>query len=417
MTSPHAPPTLALCRVMAAVAALCLRALYMPLTAQPTAPTARLVEDLRLDANTEDFPQISRLYVGPRGQLAVPVLHDMHVRVYDAAGNRMATVGRRGSGPGEFRFVLNAGWKGDTLWIDDIYQRRVTYALVTGEVVRTVVYNQVEISDAAAAPQRDRRNAGTMSYSPFSFALDGTTLAGAQLTRNGTAFGGRDPRTDITAVLRVEPDGTARKVLTLPDYWDPRWTMQAAGFGRRIPFTYQPQIAVSPAGDRAGYMMSVLTSATEGSFTVYAFRAKGDTLFARRFPFRGVPVRTAARDSALNALVRPPQRGSEGPADLDRQFQAVAKDLTPAVYSPVDFLLFGLDGTTWIGLRATEDGRPVLALNSAGESVGMIVIPPGFQLKQASASHAWTLLTDADGLTSIVRFRIDGIGCAPTGCR
>lgn len=51
----------------------------LPLGAQPTAPRLTLAEELRLDAGTEDFP--TRVLVGPRGQIVVPINADMQLRV------------------------------------------------------------------------------------------------------------------------------------------------------------------------------------------------------------------------------------------------------------------------------------------------------------------------------------------------
>ena len=62
-------------------------------TAQPDVPRLQLVQDLRLDAKVEDFSAFSRVIVGPKGQMAVPLAQDMEIRLYDAAGRRVATAG------------------------------------------------------------------------------------------------------------------------------------------------------------------------------------------------------------------------------------------------------------------------------------------------------------------------------------
>src|SRR5690606_8416264 len=80
-------------------------------------PQVTLREDLRLDANAEDFSAVTRVSIGPRGQIAIPLYRDLHVRLYDADGRRIATVGRRGSGPGEFGSLTALGWIRDTLWV------------------------------------------------------------------------------------------------------------------------------------------------------------------------------------------------------------------------------------------------------------------------------------------------------------
>ena len=79
-----------------------------------------LVEDLRLDANVEDFSVVSWVYVGPQGEIVVPERQDYRVRVYDSTGTLMATIGRRGEGPGEFQAPGPVFWAADTLVVFDM---------------------------------------------------------------------------------------------------------------------------------------------------------------------------------------------------------------------------------------------------------------------------------------------------------
>ena len=79
-----------------------------------------LVEDLRLDANAEDFSVVSWVYVGPQGEIVVPERQDYRVRVYDSTGTLMLTIGRRGEGPGEFQAPAPVFWAADTLVVFDM---------------------------------------------------------------------------------------------------------------------------------------------------------------------------------------------------------------------------------------------------------------------------------------------------------
>src|SRR3954464_7919991 len=107
------------------------------LVAQSSPPKRQIVEDLRLDATAEDFPDVGPVTVGPRGQIVVPISNDQQLRIYDATGKKTATFGRKGSGPGEFRRATWFGWTGDTLWVYDTDLRRVTYVSPAATLIRT----------------------------------------------------------------------------------------------------------------------------------------------------------------------------------------------------------------------------------------------------------------------------------------
>ena len=97
-----------------------------------------LVEDLRLDANVEDFSLVRRVYVGPRREIVVPEPQDFRVRLYDSTGTLLAARGgRRGSGPGEFHHVGPSFWAADTLIVVDLRLGRATYLLRDGTPART----------------------------------------------------------------------------------------------------------------------------------------------------------------------------------------------------------------------------------------------------------------------------------------
>ena len=94
------------------------------------------VEDLRLDANVEDFSQFRRFYVGPQHEIVVPEPQDFRLRLYDSTGTLVAAFGRKGEGPGEFQHVGSSFWVADTLIVWDARLSRMTYLLLGGTLVR-----------------------------------------------------------------------------------------------------------------------------------------------------------------------------------------------------------------------------------------------------------------------------------------
>jgi len=68
---------------------------------------------------------------------------------------------------------------------------------------------------------------------------------------------------------------------------------------------------------------------------------------------------------------------------------------------------FGMDGTIWIGLRATAEGNPWLVLDAAGVPIGHVLLPANVVLLQASRQRIWGSEQDSDGLRSVVSYSVD----------
>lgn len=87
---------------------------------QPRMAIPTLTAEVRIDGKREDFAVLNGGQLGPKGMLALTFRQDAQVRLYDMQGKRVAVVGKRGSGPGEFRTPQAQGWLADTLWIYDV---------------------------------------------------------------------------------------------------------------------------------------------------------------------------------------------------------------------------------------------------------------------------------------------------------
>lgn len=367
--------------------------------AQTDAPRVRIVEDLRLDATAEDFPTVGAIYVGPRGEIVVPIRLDQQLRIYSPSGKRLAVVGRKGAGPGEFTAIMNVGWKADTMWVQDRGQRRASYFGPDYKLLRTETWPPIE-----ARPSGLR----VVFFDPFALLPDGSWLGQGLLEQTTGVM----PR----GVLAVRsPVGSVRAALYMPAENDPRM-MWVAGLGRGVPFSLQSQYSFPYDGSRFGELSAPIPASVTSYFTVTVIRATGDTIFSRRYQFRGEPIPRQAKDSALAAMIPPSGRVSEGPQDLPQRFQAMARDRMSSWYIPVETITLGLDQTIWIGLRPTDEGRKTLILNGRGDPIGTVLLPRSSRLRQATASHLWVTETDSDGLTSVVRYRVEGLSCGAVRC-
>lgn len=375
--------------------------LVMPLAACRDAPiaepaSAQLVEELRLDANAEDFSAIGRIHVGPHREIVVPLWQDMQVRVYDSTGRRIGALGRRGAGPGEFQSLTAMGWVADTLWIFDHTNDRFTYVGPDGTLLRT-----------APPPRAFQRGAVTVAGRrgqilralPFALLTDGRMLVEGFVRFADGAGGAR-------ISVEVGPGEALGSLQERPSYQDERWSMTVAGLGREIPFTQGPLFAFTYEGSRFAHLVTEILSGAGGTYTIAMFRGIGDTMFVRTYPFSGTPVPQHARDRALDALLPQPGEATEGPSDLGRRFQEIARDRMPPVYAPVQAMVLGLDETTWLTLRDVGQGRVALGLDARGDVIGRVSLPPRTTLRQATRTHVWVTESDEDGLASVVRYRV-----------
>lgn len=390
--------------VIVALLGSLLVALPTQLAAQPNPPRAQLVEDLRLDAEREDFARVGRVYVGPSGQIAVPVLPDLVIRLYSASGRAVDTVGRNGRGPGEFASILRVGWNGDTMWVIDSQQRRVSLFSSDGTLIKTEA--NPALANKPVQTSKAARSDEVAFFTATHMLADGSLAGEAFLKAPGTAA----RRLDRAAFVRVSATGAVRLLMHLPrEDADERYYMTYAGLSNPIPFVVSPMTTISQNAEHLARVVPLQTSSAGGTVSVTLMKSTGDTVFHTVFPYRGVSIPKAVRDSAIAAELKGDGPQTEGPSNARQQFHAIAKRRTPLMYSGATFVVLGLDSTVWVGLHPTPEGQKVLVFNAKGVAVATVVLPKRSTLRQATARQIWVTETDDDGLNSVVRYRVSGV--------
>jgi hypothetical protein len=358
---------------------------------------ANISEELRLDAKTEDFSAMGRVVVNSRGDIIVGQPQDVNVRIYDSTGKRVATFGRKGEAPGEFDYIGQIALKGDTIWVQDQDFRKFTYFTPKGDLIR-VGGLPGDLSQTTAYN-------GSSEFM-FVFAIgmhpDGSMLATGRRRAPSVTRGSR------SELLHISTDGGIHPVATTPDPEDPRWMMEVAGLGRQIPFTGWPLTAIASDGSRIAHAVTELTSNDGGTYTLTVLRANGDTIFAKTFPYTGVPIPQSAKDSAANAEIST-EGPSEGPSDLDERFKRLALQKMPNVYAPLQSLLIGMDETIWLTLRDSAGVRPTIVFDAAGNEIGRVELTTRQRIRQATSRRIWVTELDDTDLASIVRYRVAGL--------
>ncbi len=285
-----------------------------------------LVEDLRLDANAEDFSAIGWVFVGPKGEIVVPEPQDTRLRVYDSSGTLVSMIGRKGEGPGEFQAVVPVFWSADTLVVWDVELNRGTYLLTDGTLVRTEVGRFFGRNFGASGA-----DSTIFFFIPVAVDAGGAKIGEARLS---VSTGGRRG-VGRSVFARVPPDGEPTIVATPPRLEDERWMVVAGGLGNPVPFTFR--VRVEFAGDGSRFLFMTADQWTlEPTYDLTLVRPAHNTVFSRSYAYPGEPIPDSAMERGLADMV--PEN------NLARRFRARARELAPVVYPPTDVTL-GLDGT------------------------------------------------------------------------
>lgn len=310
-------------------------------------------------------------------QIAVLSVGDDAVHVLSPGGILLRSIGRRGSGPGEFRSPRAMGRVGDSLWVWDLSLSRVTVFGPDGLVARTV---SVPVSGRGVLFQ------------------DGTV--GVFPARN---FGSRLRRDDTLVVSRVAKDGAPEAILRV---WAPYRVLRYASGGSQTvgvqPFDDATMIA--PAFDGSGAAVVEQTGGRHGrpAFVVTRITHRGDTLYRRAIEYLPVAVTRAEVDSVVGMLT-----GPVAPAQRASLRESVRAALyVPRTLPPVTGLLVGYDGTLWIRReeRRTETSIRWLVLDQAGRIDYEVVLDRRFIPLDARGDTLWGALSAADGTASPARF-------------
>lgn len=195
-------------------------------------PVARLQDDtLSILARPE------WLSVSPDGRFAIADISDKNVKLYDAAGRRVQTVGRPGHGPGEFVGLMTAQAYRDSLVGYDLNGARLSVFGPDGRYARALTFG-------------DRREP-----LPFSVRVVDDSLFLLAAAVPGSA--GRD------LVALVRPDGSK-----VASFFNP-----AAYLGRDPKLIQRSMVLADAAG-------GVVFAALVGGDSVYAFDYQGRRLGA-----------------------------------------------------------------------------------------------------------------------------------------
>lgn len=345
-----------------------------------------------------EFTSFGEAALGPRGLLAVTQPRDATVLLFDLArpARPVATLGRRGDGPGEFRTPGHLGWRGDTLWVSDRGRPRIEFFAAP----RWSVSSRSVVPPALRGP-------GWRFVAPIGYLRDSTLL------HFPSRFPGQGPFTPTTMpVLLTPPNGLVSDTIAILHPQDDLFCVTgdrsggAAGSCSAQPIVSQDFVRVGRAGE---WVLLLLQSGGPGAAVrpeVRVVRHDGTPVY--RTPLELQPRRVANHqwDSIVTVWSKSfaqdvwttPARAREGLSAVLRR---------PESYPVVDQALLGADGVAWI--RASGEGggkRRWQLIGPTGTPFGWVMLDADLRLLDASATEAIAVRMDRDGVPTLLRIQV-----------
>jgi hypothetical protein len=360
-----------------------------PLRAQtPRSPSVPRVL-VRIDGMNSDFSRFGPIAASASGLLAVAQPQDGTVLLFSADGRQLATVGRKGSGPGEFRGINQLGWSGDTLWVVDYSNNRLTLISPTGRIAREI-----------ALPLRvdGSRVAGTVQglrWSPRVQALyrDGTLLFSARRSAPGGAANG--PREIEEWFIRGKIDGELQAaVFRSPPNTCSRRAEGATVVQVVLHFCPQPMTAIATDGSRLVVATMTTTPDGAGSYSVVVRSGEGRDIFAQSAATRLEPVPGPLRDSLVEGY------RTDNPAARE-----LTKDyIIPRFYTPLTHLVTGVNGDVWLRVRTATGERDWHVYDASGTRLSTVRLPREANVFAVERRGIWANEVNSDGIESLVLY-------------
>jgi len=345
----------------------------------------RITEDLRIGSaiaeGPDAFGDVGHLMIDELGRFWVADQQADEVRVFDAGGRFVRTVGGRGEGPGEFLDIgeIFPGPNGE-VWIDDETMERFEVFDTSG--ARIGGYNRD--SRFWGGKWTDEGLLLSLGPHPESLELEGVYTvyrrgSGSLLEPEGRVLEMPVPPPDPPMVQFKSPDG--RAVRTIPPPFSPtrRWVL-----GSEWDAWYTN-------GRDLG-----------GRYEIHRIDLEsGDTLLTIAQWFEAVQVSDSMRAAALMSLWGE-FAWSERPSE--NEWRKV-----PGVYPPVHSVYRSGDGTIWVR-RAVGDGVDGFdVFDGGGRYLGRPEGPDGLfgmSVRWISGDYVYAVDTDELGVDYVVRFAI-----------
>lgn len=364
-------------------------AVVLPTTtvsAQRAIPTWSLQPEMRI-GSADDGPyalnDVGYVVVSPKTG-AVFLAQYEEIRVFSADGRYLRSIGREGSGPGEFTRLVGLGWSGDLL---------VAFKRNPG--------NAMHFTEGGALTEDRRINVetrleGISAGRGYPFA----TLEGGNYLWAGSVDPTPGARS-FAPIVRTNGEGNDQLLDRLAQA--PIWR-QAPLTGVQ-PLTGPSLISADPQGSAFVVVHQHPPNGRESAtFRVRKINAAGRVLFARIYHFEPRAVPPTFGDSLIRAGVEVIQAYRPMP-DLEATLRRLTR--IPRFQPPVTDVLLAVDGSIWLR-REDLDLATVTwwILDQRGDLQGQLSLPAKQRIKYVDGDTVWAVEFDSLDVPYAVRYRI-----------
>lgn len=308
--------------------------------------------------------------------LLLPV--ERQLLLFGPKGDLRRTVGRSGSGPGEFDAPRLLGARRDSLWVWDAAQSRISLFAPDGGFKRTI-----PVVSAGAGILLDNGQVAIVPLPRYPVTGDASQLIVVRTYTN------RGVLRDSILSRRVR-----REVL--------RYIRGNGAVVGMQPFDDGELIV--PAGDGTG--IAVITRAVRPSpphaYRIEFISPSGRTIYSRTIAYDPRPLTRAHVQEAIRPLLAGPD--SSDPSLPERVEHALYK---PRHLPPVTAAIVGQDGSLWVKRETSVDSAVIWDVHDkAGVSRHALSLPAACTLLAATASRVWCVQPDDDGVPKVIGYRI-----------
>jgi hypothetical protein len=363
---------------------------FVAMSAVAQVPTRTLVEELKIDGTEHEFSFIFGVLPMRNGNVIVVHPGDFSGTVFSAAGAQVRKFARKGAGPGEVQELNSFGMIGDSVWISDRGQNRITLFGADGGTGRNIL-----LTGSVNWPQvRPAAKDAYISKVFPSVLLPGDVAIGAPgIIASAIASGA----IMVRPYVRLKWDGTYAGLIADMPLSSNQLTIKTptrTTYSSQ-PFTNGPRYDMSRNGAHI-----VFVEPRESPTPVLRYlrlNTAGDTVARAELAHDPTPIPARALDSAIAAIAR----SLNMPQD-EGLVRAAVK--APKFYSPVNALIVANDGSAWLRGPALNGKRTWLVVSPAGKLVEKIELPHTTDIRWIDGS-IWAITRDADDVPSVVRLR------------
>jgi len=350
--------------------------------AQPRLATWRATELWRVDGTDagDGFGDIRDIVVLKDGSAWILDAKDQHIRRYDGNGKPLATIARKGSGPGELQKPNGMVMRGDaTVWVNDQPNARLSVFGADGRFVHQYLLSITSRGYRWGA-WIDRPTGHLMD--PMLQSRSGKSVS---VWRRITAAG------QDAGIVEIPSCGA-------PEYTATSWQAETKGKGMLAStYPFMSGGGLAPTGEGTAWC------ASPRSRNVVLVRiGKNDTVSRTPLDIPPVPVGAVERDSAIT------RAATQARAYATTTFDAAR---VPRTKPGVASLHVDEDGRLWVqhGRKFGERSTTYDIHDTRGAHLGRVVVPfavVDYLPVRARGNDAWVPAKDEDDVVSIVRMRL-----------